>query len=53
MNLGNLEAGRAAARRLLEVAPAFSVSGFERMNLFRPPLMDALAAALRTAGLPD
>jgi len=53
VNLGNLEAGRAAARRLLEVAPAFSVSGFERMNLFRPPLMDALAATLRTAGLPD
>jgi TolB-like protein len=51
--LGNHDAARAAAQRLLEIAPAFSVNAFERMDLFRPPLMKALAAALRTAGLPE
>ncbi len=52
-NLGDLEAARAAARRLLDVAPAFTVDGFARMALFRPPLTAALAASLREAGLPE
>jgi hypothetical protein len=51
--LGDLDAAEAAARRLLEVAPDFSVEGFARMDLFRAPLMAAIARALRRAGLPD
>jgi TolB-like protein len=53
VNLGNLEAAHAAAARLLEVAPAFSVADFARMNLFRAPLMAQITAALREAGLPE
>ena len=52
-NLGDLEAARAAARRLLDVAPAFTVDSFARMAVFRPPLTAALAASLREAGLPE
>ncbi len=51
-NLGDLEAARAAARGLLEVAPAFTVEAFARMDLFRPPLMQGLVSALSRAGLP-
>ncbi|TKB60008.1 MAG: adenylate cyclase, partial [Mesorhizobium sp.] len=53
VGLGNVEATHSAARRLIEVAPNFSVGGYVRTNLFRPYLMDALAVALRTAGLPE
>ena len=53
VGLGNVEAVRAAADRLLEVAPKFSVDAFVRMRQFRPPLMEGLAAALRRAGLPE
>jgi TolB-like protein/Tfp pilus assembly protein PilF len=53
INLGNHDAASAAAKRLLEIAPDFTVGGFVRMGLFRPPLMEALAAALREAGLPE
>jgi tetratricopeptide (TPR) repeat protein len=52
VNLGDLDAARTAASRLLEVAPSFTVAGFARMDLFRPPLTAALAQALATAGLP-
>jgi hypothetical protein len=52
VGLGNAEAVRAAADRLLEVAPTFSVDAFVRMRQFRPPLMEGLAAALRRACLP-
>jgi TolB-like protein len=53
VNLGNLDAANAAARRLLEIAPAFSIDGFARMDLFRTPLMEGLTAALRKAELPE
>jgi TolB-like protein len=53
VGLGNTEGARAAALRLLEVSPAFTVDSFVRMDLFRTPLMERLAAALRTAGLPE
>ncbi len=53
VGLGNVEAAHSAARRLIEVAPNFSVGGYVRTNLFQPYLMGALAAALRTAGLPE
>ena len=52
-NLDRLEAARAAARRLLEITPGFTVSGFARMALARPQLMDAFVQALRKAGLPE
>jgi TolB-like protein len=53
VSLGDREAARAAAARLLEVAPAFTVVEFARMNQFRPPLMGLIVAALREAGLPE
>jgi hypothetical protein len=52
VNLGDLDAARSAAGRLLEVAPGFTVAGFARMDLFRPALTAALAQALAAAGLP-
>ena len=54
VNLGRLDAARAAAQRLLEIAPGFTIGGFVRMDLFRAPaLMEAVRAALRKAGLPE
>ena len=53
VNLGHLDAARAAAQRLLEIAPGFTIGAFVRMDLLRPALMEALAAALRKAGLPE
>jgi TolB-like protein len=53
IGLGNLEAAHAAATRLLEIAPTFTVDAFVQMGLFRAPLMESLAAALRKAGLPE
>jgi TolB-like protein len=52
VNLGEIDAARSAAARLLEVAPGFTVAEFARMDLYRPALMQALARALATAGLP-
>ena len=52
VGLGNMEAARSAARRLLEVAPTFSVEAIVQMGVFRTPLMERLAAALSEAGLP-
>lgn len=52
-NLDRLEAARVAARRLLEITPGFTVSGFARMAFARPQLMDAFVQALRKAGLPE
>ena len=53
VNLGDLVAAQATARRLLEIAPGFSIDGFARMDLFRPPLTAAITAALRQADLPE
>jgi len=53
VNLGRLDAARTAAGRLLKIAPGFTVSDVVQMDLWRPSLMEALAAALRKAGLPD
>lgn len=52
-NLGRADAARAAAARLLEVAPEWTVSSFVRMGVVRPQLMESMASALRTAGLPE
>ncbi|MBB6411916.1 adenylate/guanylate cyclase domain-containing protein [Mesorhizobium sangaii] len=53
VNLGRLEAARAAAARLLEVAPGWTIGSFVRMELTRPQLMEGFASALRKAGLPE
>ncbi|WP_106796422.1 adenylate/guanylate cyclase domain-containing protein [Rhizobium sp. H4] len=52
-NLHRLEAARAAAARLLKVAPDWTIGGFVRMDVVRPQLMKGLASALRKAGLPE
>ncbi len=53
VTIGRVDAAEATAQRLLEIAPAFTVSGFARMQVFRPPLTDQLTAALRTTTLPE
>jgi len=53
VGLGDMPSARAAARRLLEIAPTFTVDAFVQMDLFRAPLMEGLATALRKAGLPE
>lgn len=52
-NLDCLEAAQAAAVRLLEVAPSWTISEFVRMDVVRPQLMEGLASALRKVGLPE
>ena len=52
-SLDNLDAARAAGRRLMEIAPDFTISGFVRIDVFRPHVMQVIVAALRKAGLPD
>jgi TolB-like protein/DNA-binding winged helix-turn-helix (wHTH) protein len=52
VELGRHQAARAAADRLLEIAPGFTVARFTNMKVFRPPLMERMALALRQAGLP-
>lgn len=52
-NLGRRDDARAAAARLLEVAPNWTISEFVRMAVVRPQLMEGLASALRKAGLPE
>jgi TolB-like protein/class 3 adenylate cyclase len=52
VSLGHLEAARAAAQRLLQVDPTFSVGKFEQLGYIRQSLLDQVCDALRTAGLP-
>ena len=40
-------------RQPREVAPEWTISGFVRMEVMRPELMDKLASALRKTGLPE
>lgn len=51
--LGRVDAARSAARRLLEVAPDFSIAGFVRMGVYPRPRMEQIAGALHKAGLPE
>jgi TolB-like protein len=53
VGLGDMPAARAAASRLLEISPMFTVEAFVHEGLFRPDLTAGLAAALRQAGLPE
>jgi len=50
---GQLESARAAAGRLLEVAPQWTIDGFVRMDFVRPELMQIFVSGLRQAGLPE
>jgi tetratricopeptide (TPR) repeat protein len=43
---------RAAAQRLLEIAPDFTVISFKRMQIMRESSLEALSDELRKAGLP-
>jgi len=52
VTLGRLDDAQAAAERLLEAAPFFTISGFARMGVW-PSLMDDLTNALRQVALPD
>jgi adenylate cyclase len=53
VKLGRLDLARAAAQRLIEIAPAFTIGNFERIGYIPRPLVDQVAGALRIAGLPD
>jgi adenylate cyclase len=53
IKLGRPDAARAAAQRLLEIAPAFTIGAFARMGFVRQALMDAFVQALQKAGLPE
>jgi TolB-like protein len=52
IGLGNMDGAHSAARRLLEVAPAFTVDAFVQMGQFQAHQMEGLASALRAVGLP-
>lgn len=52
-NLDRLDEARAAASRLLEVAPGWTIESFVRMDVVRSELMAGLASALRKSGLPE
>jgi len=52
-SLDRLHEAHSAAKRLLEIAPSWTISSFVKMELFRPGPTATLAAALRKAGLPD
>ena len=50
--IDRMDAARAAAERLLALAPGWTIEGFVRMDLVRPELMEPFAADMRKAGLP-
>ncbi|HET9069466.1 MAG TPA: winged helix-turn-helix domain-containing protein [Amaricoccus sp.] len=52
VGLGDEASARAAARRLLAVAPAFTAGGFARMDNFRAPLTERIVGALLRIGIP-
>ena len=53
VSLGRLDAARAAAGRLKEIAPGFTISGFAGMGAFGQSSMERLADAWRQVGLPE
>ena len=52
VKLAHLDTARAAAQRLSEVAPTFTIGNFERLGYIRQSLLNQVADALRTAGVP-
>ena len=53
VNLGAVDAARGSARRLMEIAPAFTIGAFARMEFVRPGLMEVFVQALRKVELPE
>jgi adenylate cyclase len=53
VKLGRLDSARAAALRLLEIAPNFTIGNFERIGYIRQHLIEQIVNSLRTAGLPE
>jgi adenylate cyclase len=53
ISLGQSDLAREAAKRLLEIAPDFTISGFVKADYWGAASMQALAAVLRKAGLPE
>ena len=51
--LGRLEEARVAARRVLELEPGFTVSGFVRAHTGRAEIWEPIGDALRRLGLPE
>ena len=51
--LGRRDEARAAARRVPELEPGFSVSGFVRSHVGRAEIWEPIGDALRQLGLPE
>ncbi|MDA9405317.1 transcriptional regulator [Bradyrhizobium sp. CCBAU 51745] len=51
--LGRVDAARAAAARVLELEPGYTISGMRAAAGFHPSIAEPLAEALRVAGLPE
>jgi TolB-like protein len=51
--LGRLEEGKALARRVPELEPGFTVSGFVKSHTGRPEIWEPIGDALRRLGLPE
>jgi TolB-like protein len=50
---GNVDEAQTLSIRLREVAPEFTVTKFERMNVFRPPLYPLITVPLKQIGVPE
>ncbi len=53
VNLGKFDLAQEAAKRLLEIAPDFTISGFVQADYWGRSSMQLLAAGLRKVGLPE
>lgn len=53
VKLGRADAAQAAAGRLLEIESTFTIGKFKQIGYLRSSLIEQVADALRTAGLPD
>ncbi|OWW05061.1 hypothetical protein ATY81_03630 [Rhizobium sp. R72] len=53
VNADHLQSALTSAKRLLDVAPTWTISGFTQMRVVRSELMDQFAFALRQVNLPE
>jgi hypothetical protein len=51
--LGRIEEGKALARRVPELEPGFTVSGFVKAHTGRAEIWEPIGDALRQLGLPE
>ena len=51
--LGRWDEAKAVARRVPELEPGFTVSGFVRSHMGRAEIWDPIGDALRQLGLPE